>query len=412
MIEISNVVASAKNWVAGETATITFTMKNVSGFRFTKLLLYLVLRRSDFTGDTTGSDLHITLKRILGDEFLTPATVNIVNGASKTYTATFVIPSAVSEYFAANPGTRSVPIYVSYSETVHNLGGAYVLPDLKIINCRFVPAVKTFDLERATGTEKDDEGVNVLTDLKLGISETAFDYSKFFKAKIYYAEGTSADTGSSSLDITTRMGELLTGLTDSADLIPGEFSKESEWDFLIVFGDEHEAVEFHTSLLHSFANLHLSGQPTGGACFGGFSSSKKNRPMLESYYPAYFYKGISGVNIYSEEEANTGGLWIDRKPLYTKVLRRPYAISGTTHNIPTPEDAETLWIDPSASFCVNSNGGVYPVGYTNNSGVLAFAAAYYPGSKEIRAGSFTGDYADFYIKIFYTKTGDDKVYDV
>lgn len=57
-----------------------------------------------------------------------------------------------------------------------------------------------------------------------------------------------------------------------------------------------------------------------GVRVGGRTTGTAQAPKFESDYPAHFYAGIDGVNNYSTAEVQTGGHWIDGKPLYHKVL--------------------------------------------------------------------------------------------
>ena len=63
------------------------------------------------------------------------------------------------------------------------------------------------------------------------------------------------------------------------------------------------------------ANFALSGSKYG-ASFGCLPKGTEENPMLESAYPIYAYGGIEGVTNYVEGEVNTGGRWIDGKPVY------------------------------------------------------------------------------------------------
>lgn len=59
---------------------------------------------------------------------------------------------------------------------------------------------------------------------------------------------------------------------------------------------QSEAVESAAILIDRvFTNFHLAGVATGGACFGGYSSSSKDHPKLESHFPGYFYGGIANI---------------------------------------------------------------------------------------------------------------------
>lgn len=108
-----------------------------------------------------------------------------------------------------------------------------------------------------------------------------------------------------ALDLTGRLDDLLEGVENDAELVPGIFSNGVDWSFLLVFGDAYERTTAACSVFRAFANLHLSGCPTGGACFGGFGTSVSGNPKLESHYPVYLYGGIRKL----------GGGWRELIPL-------------------------------------------------------------------------------------------------
>lgn len=66
-------------------------------------------------------------------------------------------------------------------------------------------------------------------------------------------------------------------------------------------------------------NFALAGSKYG-ASFGCLPKGTEENPMLESAYPIYAYGGIEGVTNYTEGEVNTGGTWVDGKPIYRKVI--------------------------------------------------------------------------------------------
>ena len=317
-IEITNVQASAAQWVPGERAGITFTLKNVSGMLFTKMVLAVVLDERDFTGSTSGSSRLLYLGYALGSGPLAGETVNLAHNASRTFTVEFTADETVAAYFADYPSVRAVPLRLRYSAAEQSVGGNEELAGYRILNGYYTPLIADFSLERAVDAEPSDEGENVLLSARLAVARE--DYAPFLQARLYYAQDGAADASSPCIDLTEQIPQLISGVTQDAVLVPGTYSNGSDWDFLLVFGDDYETAAVHCSLGRAFANLHLSGAKSGGACFGGFCSSVEGAPKLESYYPAHFYGGIQGVTNYVEGEQMTGGTWIDGKPIYRYVL--------------------------------------------------------------------------------------------
>jgi len=404
---ISDLRLSAAQVSRASAVEAAFTLKNLIVYDGKRRTSYIQFFR--LCVDIGGRyPIYIGREIAVGDD--------IPYGRSKAFTLGFRINAAESPslaaYLAANPSVRALPVKLEISSCYENdFGGAAAADyfDLPLIYLRdfCMPQIEAFSLERSIAGLPDDEGEDMLTTLKLSVNSGA-DISAL-GLRLHYAENAEATTQSDYIDLTAKIPALLSGATDSADLIPRSFSNGGNWDFLLFFGDQYESASAKRSLARAFANFHLSGAKTGGACFGGFSSSKAGDPKLESYYPGYFYGGIHGVSIFSFQEVKTGGRWADDKPLYTKVLKLTGAKSKVNHDIAVPADVETAWVDPSGSFCLSSNGSVYPVSYMGTDGTAVFQAQYRPDLKAVRVATYTGTSADFYIKIFYTKSTDEIV---
>lgn len=381
-ISISNITVNSALWAPGDEVTISFKLKNVSSKKITKMVLDVKLKRSSFTGET-GTDASILLNRFLGTNNVDGESINLAAGKSKTFSATFTIPDTVEFYFTDNETVRAVPVYISYtndSSSADYGGTDFEISGLHAINHHFSPQVMTMDLTRASVREvsgvntvvPDDEGENVLTTLKLGMDSGGYDYTNFLSAKIYWNEGDLASTEDKDfLDLTSSIETLLAGVENAPNLITKTYSKESDWDFLLVFGDEYETFAGRFNLGRAFANMHLSGQPTGGVCFGGFSTSKYNNPKLESYYPAHLYGGIKKIGedwTYLEPLTGStpgdfgGGLLRCRK------IENKCIVAGSLLVKPDADDTVVL--------------AQLPEGYTPENGVFSINACY--GSRVAR----------------------------
>lgn len=304
-ITISNIAVSANRWVPGETGTISFKFTNGSGMKIVELILSLGIREKQFTGEEDGYPI-IVLQTIAGKFSPISEKVSLANGKSKTYASTFTITEETAQYFRDYPEIRRVTMCLRYSVTDSmNSGwfGTFDLPEMEVINCRFLPMVSNFTLVRAKDGAPNDEGESVLAALKLSLADTGYDYTRFMKARIYQSQMIEATLQDPYTDITDRIPELLAGVENDANLIPDVFSKSFSWYFLLVFGDEYETVYSAIYLDRSFANMHLSGLLTGGVCFGGFCTSTYGNPRLESYYPIRPYGGIEAVKggVYTQE---------------------------------------------------------------------------------------------------------------
>lgn len=336
--------------------------------------------------------------------------ISLSVAATKTVAAYLALPATITQYFGS--GVRSVPLYLrctlKYSDG-SLFGFETVLENVSVLNYRYAPRIEDFELLRADDNgEETDEGEKLLTTLRLSLRDAS--QTDFMQLRLYYAEGAEATEDSPYIDLTSRIAQLLSGVSDDAKLISQTFSNGSNWNFLLAFGDEYEKVIANTDVSRAFANLHLSGKKTGGACFGGFSSSENGEPKLESYYPAYFYRGINGVTNYSLDEIATGGLWVDNKPIYKKTVMIPAVSAGSTKsNIASLDTGgiDTL-IKYSGALCRNDGNLIYPLGF-DTAGSTAYKADFYINKSEdgitVRTNSNTA-ISGGHVTIIYTKIAD------
>ena len=75
--------------------------------------------------------------------------------------------------------------------------------------------------------------------------------------------------------------------------VPGTFVNGSVYSFLLVVSDGIETASAMCVVDRAFANLHLSGQSTGGVAIGKFSAATYGNPLFECEFPAVFGGGIN-----------------------------------------------------------------------------------------------------------------------
>lgn len=304
----------------GEETSYSITVKNTSGKSITKMYATIKMYYPAASGKIVGSDDYY----MYGAEFFEMASISWSANASKTFTGTFKFTTSPSASYQPNITTRVMPIYKgsdcgyssgSYKDlnmgvmldfvtnATFSDGTNYDLvcdirgennENLTVIDARYNPSVSIFSVERCVDGIVNDEGENVLTDLKLNLPDNA--KTDGFKMKLYYTRDADATTGSSSIDLTSSIASALSGIADSTTLITRTFDKASDWGMLLTFGDEYESTTARVDLARSFANMHLSGHDTGGVCFGGFSASEEGNPKLESHFPIYPFGGIEVVD--------------------------------------------------------------------------------------------------------------------
>lgn len=320
---INSISVSNEKLTMGSTVTVTVTAKNDSNERatFTRFVLSgtISVPYTDQWGNETSGSIALGHMEQTGSwaynatkTFTFDLTLNAVDLDGNTIEEQL---AALLESHSADTRANEITwdLYAEAdaftSDSDSAVGGVF-------LDAFYAPTVANFDLERCLNGVPNDEGENLLTTLKLQVSEKA--RTELLTLKLHYAEGEAATTQAPSIDLTPHISELLTGVTDSAELITDTFANTGNWNFLLVFGDDYESAGAVLSVPKAFANVHLSGKSTGGVAFGGFSTSEESSPKLECYYPGYFYGGIQGVNHYSTEEVKTGGTWIDGKPIYRK----------------------------------------------------------------------------------------------
>lgn len=231
-------------------------------------------------------------------------------GETKTVTVSFTVTDdvwerlqSIKEWHPDADTRRNVinwSFYLGSSTDLNEFAYGHVDNKGVFFDYKYAPAVDVFFLERIMDGVPNDEGVNLMADMKLSVSDRA--QMDLLSLKLHYAEGASASTSSPYIDLTTHIPDLLAGVTDSTTLISETFANNLNWNFLLVFGDTYESAQARFTVARAFANLHLSGASTGGAAFGGFSTSTEDNPLLECHYPAKFYAGIDGVTTYTTGE--------------------------------------------------------------------------------------------------------------
>lgn len=134
--------------------------------------------------------------------------------------------------------------------------------------------------------------------------------------------------------------------------------------------------------------------------------------------PPYPVKSVNGktgaVKVkagydYSTEEIKTDLLWIDGKPVYTKMIACSSFNTATTNEVALDENLEFGWIDVSASFLFsNNNAKVVPLMMASSDIGLWVEPSIAISAKKLKyfVRSTLGGDTIIYFKIFYTKTTD------
>lgn len=339
----------------GEKTSYSISIKNVSGRNITRLIMDMHLRFLDKNGVAQSSNTS----RVFGSYPLENSLGYWNNGQTVTFTGVFEL----SSIYELDNSTRVIPTYKAadvgyigeediglmlhitadgmFSNSMTNTDAFYNLrgPNseyLTVIDGRYKPSISVFDVERSTGENPDDEGENLLTAVRLSLSDKAF--SDRLRLWLRFEDKTSSYTG--EIDLSSLINPALK--EEMVALIRETFDKSADWKISLWFGDSYESAEEKRDVPKSFTNVHLSGASTGGVCFGGFSKATEGNPLFQCYYPAEFNGGIEGVNNFTHGEVKTGGKWVDGKSIYRSAFSFEFESSGNGLEVGEVSDIGTL----------------------------------------------------------------------
>jgi hypothetical protein len=414
--EMSDLYVSKKVISLNSFIVLQFTIKNTA--------IYMNGKRSSigFTFALMAKNSNISYP--VCDEMVRNITLEY--GKVASFSLVFKIPeehqAGIAAFFEQNSDKRALPLIMnvrsrvgvpaSGGEEYHIISQSFDV-SAHYLRSLLMPEILNFKMFRVFNEQKRDDGESVLSSVMLSCRHLQ-DIS-FMSVRLHYAENDEVSTASPYIDLLQKreVYDFLTGIDDSLDLITRQFSNGSNWDFMLYFGDEYESITSKQTFARAFANLHLSGQPTGGACFGGFSSSEYGKPKLESHYPGYFYRGINGVNIFSEGEVLTGGRWVDNKPIYRKAIKLPAVAKDTSST------TGIIQVDPDIGHLLDyygvvqrENGYWYPLNFRSLSNSAYQVDCYIDadGYVVLRTGSSTALNGGYMI-CYYTKASDAAIED-
>lgn len=156
--------------------------------------------------------------------------------------------------------------------------------------------------------QKNDEGSAVMGSLGISISEGR----------------TVSDITVATVNITNNGGEppvtmniptnvLTAALSQNGyiETAPSLFSSvvfDTAYNYTLLFtiGDAYNTYSFSVLVARAFANVHMSGCPTGGVAFGKFSAATEDNPLFECEFPAQFNGGIDAVGKVESSRAALG----------------------------------------------------------------------------------------------------------
>lgn len=141
------------------------------------------------------------------------------------------------------------------------------------------------------GTETDEGTHIIATVLRLTVRDRDAFLAHGYTMTLTCAPQTH-DAG-----ISATLTQLIDGTADLNNAITGTFATGEDHRLTLTVTNGYETAAAVAQIPKTFVNLHLAGLSTGGARFGGFSTSTEGKPKFECDYPAYFYGGIAGLPI-------------------------------------------------------------------------------------------------------------------
>ena len=157
--------------------------------------------------------------------------------------------------------------------------------------------------------------------------------------------------------------------------------------------------------------VHFPPEKTGIA-FGGISTSDKNNPKAEFYYPIIANNGLNaiGATSYSTDETATGGTWIDGKKLYQKTSQFTISTNNSTdYNMTIANVDQVIKID--GFYRLKNSGVIRPLNWFYNDNQYTYTHYNVDTNNNRLVVTFRAVYSSdangtLYITATYTKTTD------
>ena len=105
--------------------------------------------------------------------------------------------------------------------------------------------------------------------------------------------------------------------TNDRTVITAQIPANTSVLFTLTVSDGFSSATASSQVEIASAILHVS---PNGVGIGMYTLGTQSNPQLDIGYPMHARGGIAGVTIYSEDEQETGGIWIDGKPIYRKTI--------------------------------------------------------------------------------------------
>lgn len=276
------------------------------------------------------------------------------------------------------------------------------------------PKIARFSIARvrSDGTEAVD-GTYALASVQATISSLKVSGAEKNRISYYirYREaGTEAWTSGDAATVTgTSVNASALIRRQNANV--GSFNDMSGYEFQLVLSDIYAASEAADEMPTKDVRLCLD-QNTGSIGFGGEAQSVGGGPEYDFYGPVRLRAGVTGTVVYSTKESDTGNLWLDGRPIYSKMIlfSAPTNANASTAVTFDFSSIDTAWVDPSSTFFIarDSTTTISHPGYMADTGARLFMAQLRPDRDQLLV--ITNIAGTAYIRVCYTKTADAPTY--
>lgn len=326
-VVISNVSISAASFAIGESGTITFTVKNTNSWTAKSIEVRLERSPSHSTGEAV---------------MVVPMTaISLAKNASKTYTRTFTVTSAVQGAFDYyDERAFAAHLLVALDDGGSNFDGASVSSGATILDLRYVPSIPTFAVERTPNADSTGAAVDIACTLAEGADPEYEDLALTLKWK---EEDAASFPAGNTLAVTVADALAAGGTTVTPNFT---FETGNAYTLRATFTDGIDSAfsEIKLSKAEKTLNVHPTSKNIGLGQFAVADLDEDDVKRLDMTYRPYFHEGARDAdgnpicaNKYSSDPVIVGE-WKDGKPIYRKVLT--FSFSGSTTTV-TPSVGET-----------------------------------------------------------------------
>lgn len=220
---------------------------------------------------------------------------SISKGATGTFTIEFAMWELNPQYWGSGR-VLSLPFDFTFWNTTNAEGSGIGTMEsethkITYLTYRLSVAAKNVQFERYAqyGSEyrKDDEGSSVMGAFALSLPEgrTASDITV---ASVRITNNGGDDVQTVTIPATVISAALMeNGYVETAPSLFASVEFDTAYNYTMVFtiGDAYNTYSFSVLVARAFANVHMSGCPTGGVAFGKFSAATDGNPLFECSYP-------------------------------------------------------------------------------------------------------------------------------